>query len=230
MKTSSPKTLQDFPKVVVTALRRGPTGDAGYTFFELEGHLDPHINVTTEGPQWFWLLFGKRGSFCASVRSLDSDTRAAVLTFEAREEPDIVGQTLAYLSPYWQAYNVWMVIDPDWGWEKKKFLGIDAVAEDFQSKDTSIIEGREVSVWTKLSPANVHRGQSRYYPATGETPMPESKVRLVPSGWDHEHCELCKSHIDIGMDGYYDPDDHWMCENCYSRYVSPRDLAFVDEL
>ena len=139
MKTSSPKTLQDFPKVVVTALRRGPTGDAGYTFFELEGHLDPHINVTTEGPQWFWLVFGKRGSFCASVRSLDSDTRAAVLTFEAREEPDIVGQTLAYLSPYWQAYNVWMVIDPDWGWEKKKFLGIDAVAEDFQSKDTSII-------------------------------------------------------------------------------------------
>jgi len=230
MKTSSPKTLEDFPKVVVAALRRGPTGDAGYTFFELEGHLDQHINVAPDGPQWFWLLFGKRGSFCASVQSLDKGTRVAALTFEARELPDIVGHALAYLSPYWQAYNVWMVIDPDWGWEKKKFLGMDAIAEDFQSKDTSIIEGREVSVWTKLSPISVQRGQSRYYPAADETSTLESKVRLIPSGWDHEHCELCNSHIEMGMVGYCDPDDRWMCENCYSRYVIPRDLAFVDEL
>jgi len=225
-----PKTLEDFPKLVVTALRRGPEAEKGYTFFELEGRFDRHINVTTDGPQWFWLLFSKCGSLCASVQSLDKETNAAVLTFEAKEEPDIVGQTLAYLSPYWQEYNVWMVLDPDWGWEKKKFLGMDAIAEDFQSKDTSIIEGREVKVWTKLSPANVRRGESRHYPATDQTHKPGSNVRLVPSGWDHEHCELCKSHIDIGMFGYCDPDDRWMCENCYSRYVVSRDLAFVDEL
>lgn len=225
-----PKTLEDFPKLVVTALRRGPTADEGYTFFELEGSLDQRIHVTTDGPQWFWLLFGKRGCLCARVQSLDKDTRAVALTFEATEKPDIVGQTLAYLSPYWQAYNVWMVLDPEWGWEKKKFVGIDALAEDFESRDTSIIDGQEVKVWTKLSPANVQRGQSRHYPATAQAPPPGSKVRLVPSGWDHEHCELCNSHIDIGMFGYCDPDERWMCENCYSRYVVPRDLAFVDEL
>jgi hypothetical protein len=164
------------------------------------------------------------------VQSLHKETKAAALTFEATKEPDIVGHSLAYLSPYWQAYNVWMVLDPDWGWEKKTFLGMDAIAEDFQSKDISIVEGREVKIWTKLSPANVQRGESRHYPATDQTSTPESKVRLVPSGWDHEHCELCNSHIDIGMSGYCDPDDRWMCENCYTRYVVPRDLAFVDEL
>jgi hypothetical protein len=125
MKTSSPKTLEDFPKFVVIALRRGPTADEGSTFFEVEGRLDQHVR--TDGPQWFWLLFGKRGSLCASVQSLDKVTGAAVLTFEAAKEPDIVGHTLVYLSPYWQAYNVWMVVDQDWGWEKKKFLGMDAI-------------------------------------------------------------------------------------------------------
>jgi hypothetical protein len=224
-----PKTLEDFPKLVVTALRRGQTSGEGYTSFELEGRFHHHINVPTDGPQWFWLLFGKRGSLCASVQSLDEDTKSAVLTFEAKEEPDVVGQTLAYLSPYWQAYNVWMVLDPAWGWEKKKFAGIDAIAEDFESKDTSIVDGREVKFWTKLSPAN-QRGQSRHYPSVDQASTPENKVHVVPLGWDHEHCELCNSHIDIGMFGYRDETGCWMCENCYSRYVVPHDLAFVDEL
>ena len=230
MEISSPKTLEDFPKFLVTALRRGPTANEGYIFFQLEGRFDQHIKIATDGPQWFWLLFGKRGCLCASVQSLDNETKVAVLTFEATEEPNIIGRSLAYLSPYWQAYNVWMVLDPDWHWEKKKFLGMDAIAEEFESKDTSIIEGREVKIWTKLSPANVERGQSRHYPATEQTPTSGSNVRLIPSGWDHEHCELCNSHIDIGMFGYCDPDGRWMCVNCYSRYVLRRDLAFVDEL
>jgi len=230
MEISSPKTLEDFPNFLVTALRRGPTANTGYIFFQLEGHFDQHIKIATDGPQWFWLLFGKRGCLCASVQSLDKVTKVAVLTFEATEEPNIIGCSLAYLSPYWQAYNVWMVLDPGWHWEKKKFLGMDAIAEEFESKDTSIIEGREVKVWTKLSPANVERGQTPHYPATEHTPTSESNVRLIPSGWDHEHCELCNSHIDIGMFGYCDPNGRWMCENCYSRYVLRRDLAFVDEL
>lgn len=230
METSSPKTLEDFPKFLVTALRRGRTANAGYISFQLEGRFDQPIEIPTDGPQWFWLLFGKRNSICANVQSLDKETTVALLTFEATEEPNIIGCSLAYLSAHWQAYNVWMVLDPDWHWEKKKFLGMDAIAEDFESKDTSIIEGREVKVWTKLSPANVELGQSRHYPATEQTPTSGSNVRLIPSGWDHEHCELCNSHIDIGMFGYCDPDGRWMCENCYSRYVLRRDLAFVDEL
>jgi len=144
------KTLEDLPKFVVTSLRRGPTAPERYTSFEIEGYFDRVIEPA--GPLWFWLLFPTCGSLCASVQSLDKETKAAVLTFEATEEPDIVGHALTYLSPYWQAFNVWMVLDPDWGWEKKQFLGLDAIAEDLESKDTSIIEGREVKAWTELSP------------------------------------------------------------------------------
>jgi hypothetical protein len=225
MGTNLPKTLEDFPTFVVTALRRGPTTNS-YIFFELDGVLDQRIK--TDDLPWFWLLYGKRGCLCASVQSLNKETQTTVLTFEATEEPEIVGQTLAYLSPYWQAFNVWMVLDPDWGWEKKQFLGMDAIAGDFESKDISIINGQEVKFWTKLSPAK--HSETRYYPATNQALDPTTECRSIPMGWDHEHCELCNAHIDIGMFGYCDPDDRWMCENCYARYVVRRDLAFVDEL
>jgi hypothetical protein len=222
------KTLEDFPKFVVTALRRGPTADAGYTYFELEGSFDRTIEST--GPQWFWLLFGKRGCLCASVQSLNKETKAAILTFEATDEPDIVGHTLAYLSPYWQAFHVWMVLDPNWGWGKRRFLGADAVAVDFESKDVSIIDGREVKFWTKLTRADDQGGLSRHYPSNDPTSTQIGETRLVPSGWDHEHCELCNSHIDVGNFGYCDSDERWLCEKCYARYVMRGDLAFVDEI
>src|SRR5258708_7311491 len=155
MEISSPKTLEDFPKFHVTALRRGPTVNEGYIFFQLEGCFDQHIKIAPDGLRWFWLLFGERGCLCATVNSLDEETKVATLVFEAIEEPNVLGCSLAYLSPHWQAYNVWMVLDPDWHWEKKKFLGMDAIAEKFESNDISIIDGREVKVWTKLSPVNV---------------------------------------------------------------------------
>jgi len=228
LETSPRKTIEDFPKFFVTGLRRGPTAAEGYTHFEIDGYFDRPIAIEPTGPQWFWLLFGKRECLCAGVQSFNKETKAAALYFDAREEPQIVGSALAYLSPYWRAFNVWMVLDPDWGWEKKQFLGIDAIAEDYQAEETSIVEGREVQVWTKLSPAR--GGQSRLYPAANQTSTPASTAQLVPLGWDHEHCELCRAHIDVGMFGYRDPDDRWMCENCYAKYVVTRDLAFVDEL
>ena len=64
MEIRPPKALEDLPKFLVAALRRGPTNGAGYTFFELDGRLDQQITI--DGPQWFWLLFGKRGCLCAS--------------------------------------------------------------------------------------------------------------------------------------------------------------------
>ena len=226
MEVRKPKTLEDFPKFEVTALRGGPTAQEGYTCFELEGRFDRPLEST--GPEWFWLLFGTRGYLCASVQSRNQETNTAVLTFEARDEPDIVGHALAYLSSDWQGCHVGMVLDPSWGWEKKQFQGIDAIAEDYESKDISIVGGREVKVWTKLRP--VRQGDTRHYPAVNQASAPTSAPRLIPSGWDHEHCELCNSHIDIGMFGYCDEYERWVCENCYARYVVQRDLAFVDEL
>jgi len=223
-----PKTLDDFPKFSVNAIRRGTTSAQGYTRFELEGTFDRIIIPETD-PHWFWLLFDKNDCLCVTLQTLDAETRTATLTCDERDEPKVVGQTLAYLSPYWQAYHVWMVVDPDWGWQKTKFHGADAIAQNFDAGEISFVGNREVRVWTKVEPAEHGAGQIRYYPASDQTLPTNSEVRLVRGGWGHEHCDLCKSHIEAGEFGYCDPSGRWMCEKCYNRYVMQRDLAFVDE-
>lgn len=40
MEIPKPTTLEDFPKFVVTAVRRGAASESGYTWFELEGAYD----------------------------------------------------------------------------------------------------------------------------------------------------------------------------------------------
>ena len=236
MENSKPKTLGDFPKFVVTTVRSGAKSEAGYTSFELEGVFDRALERRFEkiiegtGPRWFWLLFGERGCLCPMLTSLDKVTNTAILTCQEKEEPRVVGLSLAYLSSYWQAFHVWMVQDPNWGWKRKQFQGTDAVAEDYEAKDVSIVGGREVRVWTKLEPTGVSKGQSRHYPATDQALPVRAGTRLVPSGWGHDHCVLCNEHIDTGMFGYCDSGERWMCEKCDERFVTRRDLAFVDEV
>ncbi len=230
------KTLDDFPKFLVTAVRRGATSDNGYQWFEIEGSFDPALESSFEriieriGPRWFWLLFGERECLCPMLKSFDKQTRTAILTCQEKEELTILGMKLAYLSSYWQSFDIWMVLDPNWGWERRQFQGTDAVAEDYEAKDATVVGGREVRVWTKLKPIGAASGQSRHYPATVQTLPVRPGTRLVGKAWDHEHCALCNKHIDAGMFGYCDPGERWMCENCYERYAVRRDLAFVDEL
>jgi len=236
MATSKPKTLEDLPKFRVTAVREGETSNDGYRSFELEGTFDPALESSFTqitkgtGVQWFWLLHGDRGYLSPMLKTFDKLAGTAVLICYEKDEPKVLGMELAYLSPYWQAFNVWMVLDSGWGWERKQFLGADAVAEDYEAQDISIIEGREIRVWTKLEPAGESRGQSRHYPATDQTLPVRSGNRLVPAAWGHEHCGLCNAHIDAGEFGYRDPDERWMCEQCYERYALRHDLVFLDEL
>ena len=235
METPKPKTLGDLPKFVVTAVRRGASSNDGYSRFEIEGRFDPILEGTFEQiiggtvAQWFWLLFDDRGCICPMLKSFDKQTRTAILAFDEREEPKLLGLELAYLSSYWQSFHVWMVLDPGWGWERTQFQPTDAVAEDYEAEDISIVEGREVKVWTKLEPVSTSPGQSHYRPA-GQALTLRSGTRLIPGGWDHEHCELCNCHIDAGMFGFCDPGNRWMCEKCFERYVVRHDLAFVDSL
>jgi hypothetical protein len=228
MDIRKPKTLADFPKFTVAAVRRGETSVTGYTRFELEGHFDRIIKQID--PSWFWLLVGQSDCLCASLKSLDRETKAAVLTCNEKKEPNVVGQALAYLSPYWQASNVWMILDPHWGWEKIQCERLDAIETDYEASEISIVDGREVKIWTELRPADGKGPLTAHYPASDQTSPPNPEPRLLTSGWRHETCSLCHQHINPGDFGYRDPERRWMCGNCYERYVVPRDLAFVDEL
>jgi hypothetical protein len=151
MEIPKPKTVEDFPKFVVTAVRRGAASERGYTWFELEGAYDRNLEsrfdqiIAGAGPLWFWLLFNERGCLCPMLKSFDKEANTAILTCQEKEKPRVDGLALAYLSSYWQAFHIWMVLDPDWGWERRQFRGTDAVAEDYEAKDVSIVGGRKVS-------------------------------------------------------------------------------------
>ena len=230
MTLKKPKTLSDFPTFTVTAVRRGETSLNGYTEFELQGTFERLNQIARSECTWFWLLIGEHDCLCAQIKSQNEGTGAAVVTCDREEMPNILGEKLFYLSPYWQAYNVWMVLDPSWGWELLQFQTVDAVAEGYEAPDVSIVDGREVRKWTKLERADKRGHTSRHYPAQEQSSSADSTPQFVSGGWDHEHCDLCKAHINPGNYGYRDPDDRWMCESCYEKYVKPRDLSFVDEL
>jgi hypothetical protein len=62
-------------------------------------------------------------------------------------------------------------------------------------------------------------GVVAWFRFTGQDYDP-SRWRLVPGGWDHEHCFLCWKHIRDG-------DTYWsntgrseidLCEECYAQY------------
>jgi hypothetical protein len=93
-----------------------------------------------------------------------------------------------------------------------------------------MVDGREVQTWTKLQRADKHTSTERYAPAAEQASLSGGAQQVIPGGWDHEHCQLCRGHIDHGDFGYRDQDELWMCESCYNKYVKSHDLSFIDEL
>jgi hypothetical protein len=208
-------------------MRRGETSPTGFTRFELSGRFNRIIEID---PGWFWLVGERNECLCPTLKELDEESLEATLTFDKKEEPTVAGRQFAYLSPRWQAFHVWMVNDPDWGWERKLLEGTDALDQDYEAREPSIVDGREVRVWTKREPVGRPVNSSRHYPALNQTLPTSPDPRVVPGGWGHEHCTLCRGHINAGEFGYGDPQGNWLCETCHQRYVVARDLAFVDEL
>jgi hypothetical protein len=227
MSPQNRKTLEDFPKFRGSQVTRGETAPQGFTTFELDGEFDGIVGRAGE-ITWFWLLIDHRLAVCAQWKSPGEDSRTPTLVAHEKELPELVGKTLYYLSPAWQAFNIWMVLHEEWGWEHVRFQAVDAVAEVFEASDVSIVDGREVKTWTKLDRADKRGFTERYAPEAEQTSRTEPHV--VPGGWNHEHCELCRGHIDDGDYGYRDRDERWMCESCYNKHVKRRDLSFVDEL
>lgn len=116
----------------------------------------------------------------------------------------VVGETFPWVDGYWQAYHVTMILAGQW--ESRHF----AAGRARYFRQNGVIG------WQPLADA-----------------LPEGAEDLgVRDGaWDHEHCELCGTHIGVPGDphGYVDPDAHWLCRACYERYAIPRDISFAVE-
>lgn len=155
--------------------------------------------------------------------------------FRGSEEsiPELVDTRLPYLEERWKAVHVWMVVEPEWIWDKVRFEAQDARASRYEAEDVSIIEGQEVKEWIKLERADGRGRTTRYCPVypVGGADLPLARPDgLIPGGWSHEHCELCRNHIEADNFGYVDRSEHWVCGACYEKYVIAHDLSFLDDL
>ena len=135
---AKPKTIADFPQFLASAVSPGVRAADGYVRFEYQGKFDRSIPETASS--WFYLLFGEREAVCVTLQLLD-DNLLAILTCDEKDQPDLVGRHAAYFPSRWSPYQVWMVAEPLWKWERKIFEGLDAIPEDFESKDISIVDG-----------------------------------------------------------------------------------------
>jgi hypothetical protein len=199
------KTLEDFPHFVVSGIQvRKQFPD--YFDFSLIGQFDKTDGVS-QGRSW--LLLPERSALIGDFSNFDSQDGSAVFHSTGKEIPAVQGATLPYLSSYWQAYHVWMVLDGGSRWRRVRFDALDALSESFTADD-----GTD---YRKLSKLKL------------DEDAPDAS-QVVAGGWDHEHCELCNAHIDDGNFGYTDTDGWWVCLSCFEKYVSRQDLSFIEDL
>ncbi|MGH9565237.1 MAG: hypothetical protein ACRD4F_19080 [Candidatus Angelobacter sp.] len=188
-------TLDDFPHFVVSEV----------VGTNLAGHFDSVKGVAAGR---CWLLLPERHALIGDMEKFDAQTNFAIFNSADDCSHVVIGQKMPYLSGYWQAYHVWMILD-DSPWDKVCFQVVDAVSESFTAED-----GKS---YRKLSKLKI--GQE----------LPTDAL-LVSGGWDHEHCELCNTHIDPADLAYTNADGLWVCVSCFENYVSPKNLSFVNDL
>ncbi len=205
-KRRDPKRLEDLPQ-----------------FTTLTGIFD-RIDGIDFG-MWCWLLLPGNDCLCGDLQIVDKESRQCTFQTLRQKATATVGQTLSHLSPYWQAFNIWMVLDPNWGWRRMRVTQTGVEVESKPVTEETWVGRRKVTGWAEVK--RVGGGAIvRYVPLFGKAKRPLNRKSL--SQWGHETCTLCHSHVDEGKYGYLDPDGRWMCLRCYRCYVIPRDLSFTD--
>jgi hypothetical protein len=223
-----PKTIDDLPKFHVLDVTHGEANETGYIDFKLHGVFDQTEGVR-EGR--CWLLLPERDCLIGDLESLDAAARTATFNTSEKVEPKAKDRTFPYLDGYWQAYHVWMVTEPQWKWREVTFLPSDVNAERLPADDSTVGgDGQPIKEWIRIRKIGSTSGKERVYEVNSQGVSSLSEINakgVIPSGWDHEHCELCNGHIDAGDVGYLDLSEHWVCKVCYTKYVSTHDLSFL---
>jgi len=230
MSSTPRKRTEDLPQFSVSKVEKKGTHPNGYTDLELTGTFD-RVDGVREGQ--CWLLLPERDCLYGDLTSLNNTSKTAVFRGSEESIPELVDTRLPYLEERWKAVHVWMVVEPEWIWDRVRFEAQDARASRYEAEDVSIIEGQEVKEWIKLERADGRGRTTKYCPVypVGGADLPLARPDgLIPGGWSHEHCELCRNHIEAGNFGYVDRSEHWVCGACYEKYVIAHDLSFLDDL
>ena len=112
------------------------------------------------------------------------------------------GESYPYLDGYW-GQRAELVLAEDRSWERRRFQPSDAVRYPVEGGNWLAPQATEAS------------------PPGGE---------VVPDGWEHEHCNICWEKIAeyAQLEGYFSEPNKWVCKQCFSNFVAPRSIAFVN--
>jgi hypothetical protein len=226
--TIATKRIEDLPHFRVTSVKPSETCA---TDFQLVGVFD-RITTVREG-ECSLLVPGKTSLIALSGDLKFQDTASTAL-FQTSDKsmPDLVGLDLVYVDPNWEPYHVWMVAEPRWKWNRTLFHATDVIARTVDGNGASTVDGEEVTKWIEIKQNIPSSRLSRFYPIfpSGKSTLPPVELDgIIKGGWNHAHCELCETRIEPENYGYLDLGGHWVCEGCYSKYVGPHDLSFIQE-
>ncbi len=138
--------------------------------------------------------------------ALNPDTRSATLRVPSIDyDPSIAAGAALPICDTFCLQNIKLVLDSPSRWTCRTFQSRDAFEQPGPSG------GR---MWRAIEPGDADRTDGK----------------IVPGGWDHEHCALCCERIGGGgqLDGYFNSSSNeWLCARCYKRYVQKQNLSFV---
>lgn len=195
--------LADLPQFTVLEIRAAhPDGDT-----DIVGRLSHLRGVQSDGG---WLYRPGGPSIIGRLATVPRDAGVPLVftTPDAGLASELApGMTYPWLDDYWQAYHLDMVLAGPAHFAHRVFV---------------------------TEPAHYFRlaGVTGWQPLGGPLPEGAEDLGVRPGGWDHEHCELCRTTIGAAgvADGYVDRDDRWLCPDCFARYAARRNVSFVAEV
>jgi len=141
----------------------------------------------------------------AELHVSDSCTRRVTLKVYRDSEAGnlMVGEGFTLFSDRWQAPLVEAVASTATAWRRFIFQPTDAV---------HFLLGTAAG-WQEVG---------------GELPTSAVESGVESGGWNHEHCSLCGSYIDVDSPtGYADDNGLFLCAVCYDKYAAHHDVSFV---
>jgi hypothetical protein len=112
------------------------------------------------------------------------------------------GDQCTWLDSYWQLPFVEAVADETTEWRRFSF----------QARDAQYFRQGNAVGWREVG---------------GGVPDGAVNLGVKKSGWDHEHCDLCGTQINVQKPiGYTDDDGHFLCADCFHKHGATHDVSF----
>lgn len=178
---------------------------------ELQGDFTHLTGVRLSEPSdqtvGFLYLSGKNSVYLQR-KEFNPNSKTAIFAVWPPAKTLRVGKSHPYVDYYWDPKQVSFALEPATIWRRVFFKAEDSI----RYRDPT------VPGWWKSHVATVPVSEGA------------TDVHIINDGWDHEHCNLCRSKIGRAGArwGYYSKaHNDWLCVPCYKKFIARHDLRFL---